>query len=1316
MPDDDTARGSDDLGAPVTDHTSSESETGSTSPEETQAPDSADTGGRTGAADSATEEGDALASATESRRGEHPAVRRPQLEAAGGRFEVRDLSVTVSSLQAVSHATAKALSEVGIHTVYDLARSNIFGIARQIFELAHDPEGLILDVVPSDWVDLPAGKHVPRQEWTLAKLLDVDIKYLRSVSDEQGQALSAALGISTIGQFAQWSSYLEAVRLLEANDTVMSVIEQRADKDADGIPDFLLPTNTNAAERFTYVTYVMGKVYPRTVAGASILKPIVEEGQLDLAAAIERADFGHQTVAEGARLTYSQSWYMQGMALGDLRKSVPLAAGEIVRIAHVDWSRTQTGNRAEAGTQAEQLDNQTTHKRAMNEVASAVATESQSGFTDTSSRGTATQSGKTTSPGVLGGLFPGGSTNTSSSTNTGKAVTLTSSEGTRDVNSSMSQNIADSTDQHASAARSRRATVVEEVAENEAADASTRILVNYNHAHALNVLYFEIVQNFRVETRLEKVEKLILVPVKMVDLTERELTPSQAAAIAPFCDDLDVKELLLRRLRGVPLKLPPQPMQKPRPQPAVEDLSPGQAPPALTVTPRVQPLPEQISGLLAGPGSLPSGQIQVLSNNAFTLPPDLQLTEVTSRDVQDGTEIRVLKADGTTVQGTFSGNTATFDEPVIVSAIASLYLEATGDKVEKDAVLALQLAKRGKKLSSIQIQLTPESLHQPLLMAQKALDDTESIRLAADLQRNKVRYNQALWDTLDETVISMLLADFTYGEGSEKVELRQWIDPKPVGYSGNYLVFKMNVEPAPTTDPGAAGSGSSKQTVAEEWRDWRESKGLGEAEIGKVVRSQIVAMPTDGLFSEAVLGQAICAEKIDISRLIDWAEMPIPLVPPEINSVDLGSRHADGSYEPGQFANPMVNIVAPTSLPDPVLAAGTLQAVNNGNLFRDMSAAAATIGAAQASLASAQQGATSAGQQATDAQNAAVKAAGELASTVAQVAGTALTAGAAGVGGLAAKGLTAAGGLMNAGKAVDVSKAAKVDAAAAAKSGSASGPSPSGGHAGSGEPTTGGTPADPSSNGQEIGYEERGYLAALGQTPATAGMVKPPTARTPAASTPAARPKPKPAIPKTIRLYVAPRWAGSEPAHGRYLAIITPEDPLKQESPIFTIDEFDGIYREDVEVPAGQWEVQITGENVSVPVAPPSNVSLPGIGHQVPLQLDVRPKDAKFLAATLITVPPTAKSVMLTVSPVSVTPRQIEQEITVGQSSDNETTKGLALKAFVEGKIRGLFGTGVEATGNYQVKTTVVDETSRKVKVTIGYDVYSTSWEVKYTP
>lgn len=58
---------------------------------------------------------------------------------------------------------------------------------------------------------------------------------------------------------------------------------------------------------------------------------------LDLAAPTA-GDAGFKKVAFGALLTYSQSWFSQGVTLGQLLHSVALAPGESTRIAVVDWA------------------------------------------------------------------------------------------------------------------------------------------------------------------------------------------------------------------------------------------------------------------------------------------------------------------------------------------------------------------------------------------------------------------------------------------------------------------------------------------------------------------------------------------------------------------------------------------------------------------------------------------------------------------------------------------------------------------------------------------------------------------------------------------------------------------------------------------------------------------------------------------------------------------------------------------------------------------------------------------------------------------
>src|SRR4029079_4254979 len=79
----------------------------------------------------------------------------------------------------------------------------------------------------------------------------------------------------------------------------------------------------------------------------------------------------------------SQSWFAQGVALGQILHSMALAPGESTRIAMIDWSRRTRAAATEAISEAEQLTNTMTHSRAVSEVTDATAREIQWGGSHT---------------------------------------------------------------------------------------------------------------------------------------------------------------------------------------------------------------------------------------------------------------------------------------------------------------------------------------------------------------------------------------------------------------------------------------------------------------------------------------------------------------------------------------------------------------------------------------------------------------------------------------------------------------------------------------------------------------------------------------------------------------------------------------------------------------------------------------------------------------------------------------------------------------------------------------------------------------------
>ena len=113
-----------------------------------------------------------------------------------------------------------------------------------------------------------------------------------------------------------------------------------------------------------------------------------------------------------------------------------------------------------------------------------------------------------------------------------------------------------------------------------------------------------------------------------------------------------------------------------------------------------------------------------------------------------------------------------------------------------------------------------------------------------------------------------------------------------------------------------------------------------------------------------MLGRYNAAEKIDLTRFWNWQDSPIPLTASEIAPLQAGSRAQSEDLRPGQLSAPVLNIQTPTALPEPTGLAAILTAVQNGNMFRDMSGLAQTAALAQAALQASAAGATAVGEQA----------------------------------------------------------------------------------------------------------------------------------------------------------------------------------------------------------------------------------------------------------------------------------------------------------------------------------------------------------------
>ena len=965
------------------------------------------------------------------------------------------LGKPTTALLGVSTAAGDALQIISVKTVFDLATSDVFAAATKILDAGTNAKNVLYQhgSATSDLVHDTAatGKRVNELQY-------LPLNLLARIPDDKAATLQSALDVTTVRELALYPPYKAALFLLNTVYFPENLAQPLPEQPRD-----LLPTNgEHPTERVQYTTLIMDEI--STGDGAAridLLSPTFTPLDLSKLAA---GDDGFKRVAFGALLTFTQSWYTQGVTLGQLLHSTSLAPGESTRIAVIDWSRKTSASQTQVTTQTESLNNDMTQDRAINEVTSATAREAQSGFSSSDVNSKSTQQGTSAAGEIsapLGGLLGGpsgsmGSTSSEATSNT-QADGYSTSTGQRDVGSQMIQNVHDRTHQNAHSIRGSRASVVKEVSESEKETVSTRVVANYNHMHALNIQYYEVVQLYKIKVGISKAERVVFIPVRMADFTDDSLIrrfknvlvrASPTYEIRDALDNLDVMELVPNQqinftrfggftiddtlrdrvlrttiVSSIPNLLARSTMLT-RSLPQGISVPPTSAPTEPTVPPPVPtaaPQPAATSGgVPLGPSSSATSSLaefritnaallqQHIANiiwdpsqasrlsGMFNRPvfrassPSLYLpTDVTIVDSSVASEEPTIKETFHLLNGTTSQDPSATNS-IAITEVASITLKGGNNDKAVSAVVHLSLSRNGV--------IFPMELPQIDVPKANRLDiNVVSVKgggIGANakkfLQDNRALYNLAILRSLSSAQIALLLSGYSMMLGGLSVPVSQVVEPKPIRYVGNYLAFLLSTDKADTA-----------------WANFLNDHGIT---VGSSTED-IVPLPSGGVFAEAVLGRSNCAEKLDITRFWNWQDSAIPLQPTDIAAVQTGSRGTNEVLTPGQLANPIINMQQPSSMPDPVGTAAILTAIQNGNMFRDMSGLQATIGLAQAATQATQAGASTAGQQAGENMNNLLKAnterqkiAADMISDLAKTAASIYTMGAAGAIGGRSKG------------------------------------------------------------------------------------------------------------------------------------------------------------------------------------------------------------------------------------------------------------------------------------------------------------------------
>jgi hypothetical protein len=869
------------------------------------------------------------------------------------------LSQPIADLLGVSDAASAALSELGIRTVFDLGASSVFRAASIVVDLATrsaDPPDL--GVVPGDLV---------RQGGSLSldRVAAEPLGRLAAVPASLASQLATALDIETISDLAGWPPYVVARRL----------VREAAGPAAE-------PEDLEAEElRPRFGQFPTERVYYKTLAMFQALGDIGQltplDGPVSLMPAVANPG-GMTRPAIGALLTFEQSWYAQGVTLGQLLHSLSLAPGEATRIAVIDWSRRTSAYSSETIGESEQLDNVATHARALSEVQQAVANDFQAGGSHASSTSTSesTSDQSADSSGLIASLGQSGSSSWTeqSASTTGEAWSDSWSLGNRSVMGSLTQNVNDRTEQHASSVRSRRATAVREVSQSEHESVSTRIVANYNHMHSLNVQYYEVVQVYRTEVRVHRADRCLFVPLEILDFSgepglqviDRFRGALAAAALTSrirslIADDTTaveiapVQRLIFPGLRpdlvsGVRMTMMARRVDGP-------DGDGGTTTTAAPVDPTPQPsrFREWDAVPIARAAKLLDRPLVRPGSTSLFVPDETQLIGVSI----DGVSVASVRIDHVGAQGpddqvfTIPADSGRVDFAPGIRFVELEALHLTKADVAADSgTLTLHCSYLGRVFTLPGIAVNLRQGVAPQKVVDFSTDQADRRReLQAHLQANREYYSRAVFRSLDAATLTVILGGYEL-DGRPLVEQ---VEPSPIAVAGNYLVLR-----APVDDTERSGVTENGQPIA--WNELLLARGL---DVAQAFDPRVIPIPTGGVFAEAVLGRSNSAEKLDVTRFWNWQDSPIPLTPPDIAAVATGSRGESEDLRPGQLGQPVVNLVNPTALPEPTSMSAILNALSALN-FRDMSGLAGTQGLVSAAELATLDAATAAGRIASD--------------------------------------------------------------------------------------------------------------------------------------------------------------------------------------------------------------------------------------------------------------------------------------------------------------------------------------------------------------
>lgn len=625
-----------------------------------------------------------------------------------------------------------------------------------------------------------------------------------------------------------------------------------------------------------------------------------------------------------------------GHSLGQIVSTFGLAPGESLNFAVIDWTRRDSAMRSESTKLDESLVHELRRDRVISETVRAGIQEWQSGSSYTggvasSAGGAIGASGMGAAAGLSGGF--GGSYSTT--------------RGSRDLAADTVQRLSDHVAQAATSSRELNSTVVVQTAQAEHEAVETRTITNYNHSHALTILYYEVLRHYRLVTEFVRrrpavmtnihggIAYFVSIPPTHWEIYWPTIVENRKLLESVLLDDrlkegFDVVERRLRQQLVDKLFPPPSPPPPPPPAP------PPQGPWFRYFTFELR-----TGGLVAEPDNDEDVHVRVhidlnsapwwvpLNNDNYISPPGAFVEKDHTYWFTGRTEPPAMRTIPWGQIEAVNLNVVLDNGDDRESDIGFSFIKVTGIDVDgNETVLFERDYASGHIVLGNSAWLTlpsrrPAPLPPPPPSPTPAQVD-EEVKFQTfneHLLNRRPHYERALKMNAPVAQRAFELASLAVGGGRTLLDM---VENRPVDVLGDFVAY-------PCVDPA--------------WAD-RIETAFSRRETPDVTPvERLIALPTRGVFTEAKLGHCNASEVIDNTRFWDWQSSPIPNRAPEIapvQTVTPQNQPAQG-ITPSPFPASLVNIVNPPNAPDPSGMGAALTALTTSNLFRDMSGLSQTV-------------------------------------------------------------------------------------------------------------------------------------------------------------------------------------------------------------------------------------------------------------------------------------------------------------------------------------------------------------------------------------